>query len=96
MDPLGEFFGNRLLWNVFNPRFGNRWLRNVFNPRSSNRSLSKSLFNGCWLDDLNVFNGVGWGNNSLDGLVLFVFNLVPSRLDGGIIVEGIGIIEVLI
>jgi hypothetical protein len=43
-----------------------------------------------------VLNWVSWGNNSLNSLVSVVLNVIPSGVEDSVVIEGIGVIEVLI
>jgi len=92
--------GERLLRNVLSPWLGHWWLRNILSPRLGNgrlrNVLNVSLFYWWGLDDIDVLNWICWRNNLFDGLVLLVLDIVPSRLDNSVIIEGVGIIEVLV
>ena len=84
---LGPWLGNRRLRYVFSPWLGNWWLRNILNV---------SLLDGRRLDNIDVFYWICWGYDFFDCLVLLVLNIIPSRLNNSVVIEGIGIIEVLI
>lgn len=90
----------RLLRNVLSPWLSNWWLRNVLGPWLGNwwlrNVLNVSLLDGRRLDNIDVFHWICWGYDFFDGLVFLVLNIIPSRLNNSVIIEGVGIIEVLI
>ncbi len=100
LNPLSEFLGNWWLGDVLCPRSSNWGLRNILGPWLGNWWLRNifnvSLLNGWWLDVLDMLDWISWRNNCLNGLVSVVSDIIPSGVKDGIVIEGVGIIEVLV
>ena len=100
LDPFGLFVSERLRRDVLDESLLERRLGNVLNVWSSNWLLWNvfdiSVLDGRRLEDLDVFNGVSLGNNDLDGFLGSVVDLFEVINDNSVVIEWVGIIEVLV
>lgn len=90
----------RLLWDVLNPSLWDGWLLNVFIPFSGKWLLGDildvSILHGRWLVDVDVFHWVGGRHDCLNSLVGLVLNIFPVFVDDSVVIEWVGVIEVLV